>query len=171
MIPSLPDLCNQPRVVDVITASAAIPGNFPPVVIDGHTYMDGGVVNNASLSHAVDLGADTIYVLSTGYSCALDEPPASALGMTLHAITLIDQPPALDRRPLSRPSRRQGDPAAVAGRCRARGLQPRRRADRPLVRVSCRVATHRRRSTLSQPAQSTTCDGTESSSAHRRRGL
>jgi len=51
--------------------------------------MDGGVVNNAPFSHAVDLGADTIYVLSTGYSCALDEPPASALGMTLHAITLL----------------------------------------------------------------------------------
>ncbi len=75
--------------LDVITASAAIPGVFPPVVVDGHTYMDGGVVNNAPLSHAVDLGADTIYVLATGYSCALDEPPASALGMTLHAITLL----------------------------------------------------------------------------------
>jgi NTE family protein len=75
--------------LDVITASAAIPGVFPPVVVDGRTYMDGGVVNNAPVSHAVALGADTIYVLATGYACSLDEPPASALGMSLHAVSLM----------------------------------------------------------------------------------
>ena len=75
--------------LDVITASAAIPGVFPPVVVDGRTYMDGGVVNNAPVSHAVNLGADTIYVLATGYACALEEPPASALAMTLHAVSLM----------------------------------------------------------------------------------
>lgn len=32
---------------DVITASAAIPGACPAVVIGGRAYMDGGVVNNA----------------------------------------------------------------------------------------------------------------------------
>ncbi len=77
------------RAVDVIAASAAIPGVFVPVVVDGHTYMDGGVVNNAPVSHAVELGADRIYVLATGYACSLSSPPTSALAMTLHAVSLM----------------------------------------------------------------------------------
>jgi NTE family protein len=74
---------------DVITASAAIPGIYPTVTIDGRAYMDGGVVNNAPVSYAVELGADTVYVLPTGYACSLETPPSSALGMTLHAVTLM----------------------------------------------------------------------------------
>jgi NTE family protein len=75
--------------LDVITASAAIPGVFAPVVVDGGTYMDGGVANNAPVSHAVEVGADRIYVLAAGYACALERPPTSALAMTLHAVSLM----------------------------------------------------------------------------------
>lgn len=73
---------------DAITASAAIPGVFPPVKIDGRFLMDGGVVNNTPLSHAVALGADRVWVLPTGYSCALPTAPQSALTMALHAVSL-----------------------------------------------------------------------------------
>lgn len=76
---------------DAILASAAIPGVLPPVTIDGRIYMDGGVVNNSPISYAVEQGADTIWVFATGYSCALQEPPRSALAMALHATTLIVQ--------------------------------------------------------------------------------
>jgi NTE family protein len=72
-------------VIDIVTASSAIPGMFPPVVVNGRTYIDGGVVNNAPISHAVELGVDRIYVLPTGYACSLDTAPTSALGVTLHA--------------------------------------------------------------------------------------
>jgi len=75
--------------VETILASTAIPGVLPPVPIDGRHYMDGGVVNNTPISHAVALGADTVWVLATGYSCALRQPPRSALGMSLHAVTLM----------------------------------------------------------------------------------
>jgi len=75
--------------VETILASTAIPGVLPPVPIDGRHYMDGGVVNNTPISHAVALGADTVWVLATGYSCALHQPPRSALGMSLHAVTLM----------------------------------------------------------------------------------
>ncbi|MEO3936571.1 patatin-like phospholipase family protein [Dermatophilaceae bacterium Soc4.6] len=81
--------CGQ--ALDSIIASAAIPGVLPPVSLDGRAYMDGGVVNNSPISHAVELGADTVWVFATGYSCALREPPRSALGMALHATTLIVQ--------------------------------------------------------------------------------
>lgn len=76
---------------DSILASAAIPGVLPSVSLDGRAYMDGGVVNNSPISHAIELGADTVWVFATGYSCALQEKPRSALGMALHATMLIVQ--------------------------------------------------------------------------------
>ena len=56
--------------------------------IDGRHLMDGGVVNNTPISHAVALGADRIWVLPTGYSCDLPAAPTAAVNMALHAMTL-----------------------------------------------------------------------------------
>ena len=81
-------LLSSGDAVDAIAASAAIPGIFPPVNINGRGLMDGGVVNNTPLSHAVALGADRVWVLPTGYSCDLPALPQSALTMALHALTL-----------------------------------------------------------------------------------
>lgn len=76
---------------DAIAASASIPGIFPPVSIGGRPYMDGGVVNNTPISHAVELGADTVWVLPAGFSCSLSESPSGALGMALHGLTVLVQ--------------------------------------------------------------------------------
>jgi NTE family protein len=81
-------LLSSGNAVDAIAASAAIPGVFPPVWIDGRALMDGGVANNAPVSHAVALGADRVWVLPTGYSCDLPEAPKTAVNMALHAMTL-----------------------------------------------------------------------------------
>jgi NTE family protein len=89
VLTGLDERLSRGNAVEAILASSAIPGVLPTVRIGGRDLMDGGVVNNTPISHAVDLGADTIYVLATGYSCALTEPPTGALGMALHAITLI----------------------------------------------------------------------------------
>ncbi|MGH3260893.1 MAG: patatin-like phospholipase family protein, partial [Trebonia sp.] len=51
--------------VDAVAASATIPGIFPPVAIGERCLIDGGVVNNTPISHAVELGAERIYVLPT----------------------------------------------------------------------------------------------------------
>lgn len=75
--------------VDVIAASAAIPGLFPPVSIDGRAYFDGGVVDNAPLTYALDQGVDTVYVLPTGFACALRQTPRSAISVSLHAVSLM----------------------------------------------------------------------------------
>lgn len=77
--------------VDAVMASAALPAVFPPVSIEGHVLMDGGVVNNTPISVAVEQGADIVYVLPTGYACALPSPPRSALGMAMHAVTVAIQ--------------------------------------------------------------------------------
>jgi NTE family protein len=75
----------------VVLASAAIPGVLAPVQYEGRALMDGGVANNTPISHAVALGAKRIYVLPAGHACALEKPPGKALGMALHAISLLTQ--------------------------------------------------------------------------------
>lgn len=77
--------------VDALLASSAIPGVFSPVLVADQMLMDGGVTDHTPVSHAVRAGADVIYVLPTGYACDLAEPPSDALGMALHALTLLTQ--------------------------------------------------------------------------------
>jgi NTE family protein len=84
-------LLSDGPAADAVMASAAIPGVMPPVEWGDRLLIDGGVANNTPISHAVDLGADRIYVLPTGNTCALEDPPRGALGMALHAIALLTQ--------------------------------------------------------------------------------
>jgi NTE family protein len=49
--------------------------------------MDGAIANNTPISHAIRLGARTLYVLPAGHACALERPPQTALGMALHALS------------------------------------------------------------------------------------
>ncbi len=80
---------SQGPAVEAILASAAVPGIFPTVAIDGVPLMDGAVAANTPLELAVKLGASRIFVLPTGYACALERPPSGAVARGLHAITLL----------------------------------------------------------------------------------
>lgn len=82
---------SEGSTVDAVMASAAIPGVFAPVEIAGCKLIDGGVSDNTPISHAVALGAQEIYVLPTGYACALPRAPRGALAMLLHAMSLLVQ--------------------------------------------------------------------------------
>ncbi|MBK5289779.1 MAG: patatin-like phospholipase family protein [Acidimicrobiia bacterium] len=75
--------------VDAISASAAIPGVFRPVTISDRVLVDGAVANNVPITHAVHAGATKIYVLPTGYACALSQSPKTALGVAIQALTLM----------------------------------------------------------------------------------
>lgn len=75
--------------VDAVMASAAIPAVFPPVMMNGEPYIDGGVVNNTPISHAIELGADEVWVLPAGTACGLEEAPQSTLGIALQAMTVL----------------------------------------------------------------------------------
>jgi NTE family protein len=75
--------------IDAILASAAIPGVFPPVEWQGRKLIDGGVSNNTPIADAIELGAERVYVLPTGNACDLPHPPRGALGMVLHAMSLL----------------------------------------------------------------------------------
>jgi predicted acylesterase/phospholipase RssA len=47
----------------ILQASSAIPGIFPPVIVGGDTYVDGGVVMNTPLQVAIKSGATTLHVI------------------------------------------------------------------------------------------------------------
>jgi NTE family protein len=53
-------------VVDAVLASSAVPGLLPPVNVGGEHYLDGGIVNSIPIGRAVELGANTIFVLQVG---------------------------------------------------------------------------------------------------------
>jgi NTE family protein len=75
--------------LEALIASAAIPGIFPAVKLDGRLLIDGGVANNTPIVDAIELGAERIYVLPTGNACDLPEPPRGAVAMLLHAMSLL----------------------------------------------------------------------------------
>jgi NTE family protein len=82
-------LLSKGSVIDAVMASAAIPGVFPPVRIDGRELIDGGVANNTPISSALALGATRIVVLPTGFACAMRRVPGSAIGRALHALSML----------------------------------------------------------------------------------
>ncbi len=84
-------LLSRGNAIDAICASAAIPGVFPAVQMNDMTLVDGGVVNNCPISHAIHLGATDVWVLPCGYACALEKPPKGALATALQAISLLVQ--------------------------------------------------------------------------------
>ncbi len=82
-------LLSSGSAVDAVLASAAIPGVFPPVSVQGRQLIDGGIASNTPIAAAVALGARRVIVLPTGFSCEIDEAPRDALGMSLHALHLL----------------------------------------------------------------------------------
>ncbi len=78
--------------VEAILASAAIPAIFPPVEIEGHRLVDGGIVDNVPISRAIEDGATRVVVLLCG-PLEYQPPPArrpvevmlNALFIAVHA--------------------------------------------------------------------------------------
>ena len=62
-------------IVPAVLASAALPGMYPPVEIDGEHYLDGGLVNSIPLDRARKLGAERAFVLQVG---RIEQPLARA---------------------------------------------------------------------------------------------
>jgi NTE family protein len=77
--------------LDAVLAAASIPGVLPPVSWGERLLVDGGVVNNTPISHAVELGAERVYILPTAdpASRGLRGRPRGALDAAVHAFTLL----------------------------------------------------------------------------------
>ena len=77
--------------MSAVLASAAIPGLFPPVGREGRTLVDGGLADHAVVLDALADEVDDIYLLPTGFPCALAAAPTSALGVSTQALSLLIQ--------------------------------------------------------------------------------
>lgn len=79
------------EAVSAVLASTALPGILPTVHREGLALVDGGLADNTAISVAVAQGADTVYVLPAGYSCALTEAPNTVLTTALQSLGLLIQ--------------------------------------------------------------------------------
>jgi NTE family protein len=77
--------------MDAVLAAAAIPGVLPAVPVGDRLLVDGGIVDNTPISHAVELGAERVYVLATTdpFARAMPAPPRGALDAALHAFLVL----------------------------------------------------------------------------------
>ncbi len=82
---------SQGPLAPAVLASSAIPGIFPPVHVDGHQYVDGGMADPAGLETAVELGARRIFVIDSGYAGRLPTPIASMNTIVDHALQVAAQ--------------------------------------------------------------------------------
>jgi NTE family protein len=75
---------------DAIAAASALPGIFPPVLVGDRCLIDGGVANNTPISHAVELGAERIYVLPTQERWnPLGRAPHGALDTAIYGLAVL----------------------------------------------------------------------------------
>jgi NTE family protein len=73
-------------LVPALMASAALPAVFPPVEIGGELFIDGGVVREAPVVQAADMGADVIYLLHVGHLTSVRPPRFERpIDVALHA--------------------------------------------------------------------------------------
>ena len=75
-------------LVEALLASAAMPGVYPPVEIEGRLYTDGGVANNVPIAPAVEMGATTLYVLNSTSHTSQRRPLVRPMDFFFHGFTL-----------------------------------------------------------------------------------
>jgi predicted acylesterase/phospholipase RssA len=54
---------DDPHILEAVMASAALPGAFPHVDIEGRPFVDGGVVANTPIRAAIDAGATKLTII------------------------------------------------------------------------------------------------------------
>jgi NTE family protein len=72
--------------VPALLASSAIPGVFPPVLLNGRSLIDGAVTADTPIRQAESLGATEIYVLPTVGPKAPRQLPKGAVAVMIRAI-------------------------------------------------------------------------------------
>ena len=84
-----PKILAQGLIGPALQASAAIPGIFPPVKIEGCFYIDGGVSANVPIRQAISFGARSVVVLDANPPTMPGTLPQSTIGSVLHASMIM----------------------------------------------------------------------------------
>ena len=83
-----PELLSTGPLKPALLASAAVPGVFPPVTIEGRTFIDGGISANVPIRQAIEFGARSVIVLDASPLTSLVPPRSLAVGV-LQSVSLI----------------------------------------------------------------------------------
>lgn len=84
-----PKVVTQGQVGPLLQATAALPGIFPPVKVEGCYYIDGGVTANVPIRQAVGLGARSLVVLNANPPSMPGTIPTNVVGSVLHASMIM----------------------------------------------------------------------------------
>jgi NTE family protein len=82
-----PVVLSRGSALEALVASAALPGVFPPVVVDNRTLVDGGVTSDVPIREAEELGATETYVLPSVGPSEPWELPHGAVPVLLQAVS------------------------------------------------------------------------------------
>jgi NTE family protein len=74
--------------VRALTASSAIPGLLPPVLVEGRWLVDGSLSANVPVTQAQDLGADEVYLITTN-TARRHRPPKGAVALAMNSVSLL----------------------------------------------------------------------------------
>jgi NTE family protein len=91
---------NQGSAVDLLYGSAAIPGVLPPLRLNGHHYIDGGMVDPNPVRRAIELGARKIVLFLCGSLTPFFHSKGRPLATLLMGYSLTQL--ALTKRELAR---------------------------------------------------------------------
>ena len=72
--------------LEILYASAAIPGILPPALIDGTYYIDGATVANVPVSYALTFNPSRIVVLDVSVDASKRETPTTPLAIVLRSL-------------------------------------------------------------------------------------
>jgi NTE family protein len=72
-----------------LLASAAIPGVYPPVELEGQWYADGGVTANVPVRQAIAFGARSVVVLNANPAQLTAKVPTTILGSVVRASVMM----------------------------------------------------------------------------------
>jgi len=78
------------RILDCATASATFPLLFAPWKVDGRPYLDGGAVNNAPISYAIEPLSTRRLVVVSGQPAEMEQPSSlGAVGLLPHIVDIL----------------------------------------------------------------------------------
>jgi NTE family protein len=78
------------QILDCATASATFPVLFAPSKVDGRPYIDGGAVNNAPVSYAIEPVSTRRIVVVSGQPAEMDPPSSlSLVGLLPHVVEIL----------------------------------------------------------------------------------
>lgn len=76
------------KTTEAVRASISIPGIFEPVMLDGKTYVDGGVLVRVPVDAVRKMGADVVIAVDVGYNGESRLPPKNIVDIMIYSFEL-----------------------------------------------------------------------------------